>query len=272
MKPRPPSRAGLGGRLARSLAARAPLLSRSLAAAAPLLALACAAPPPPRVPLLPLARLADPDAPALAASQARYDFFEPPAARDPWTARIARWQLRQAAARREGLLPAFPTPPATPLAVGSGAPGAVADGASVSLAARYDDFMSERRREIARRVLDWVQAEARTRFVEDGPIDQWPTLPEVLRRQADDCDGLELLAFHALRELGFPEDRVYRAILRSGIGQHHMVTLWFEDLRDPWVLDPTATITSHLRRLSEIRDWVPLKVFSETREFTVSAR
>jgi hypothetical protein len=51
-----------------------------------------------------------------------------------------------------------------------------------------------------------------------------------------------------------------------------MVTLWFEDSNDPWVLDPTATITRRLQKLSELRGWVPLKVFSEDREFTVTAR
>ena len=133
--------------------------------------------------------------------------------------------------------------------------------------------MRERRRALAEQVLRWVQAEAETRFIEDGPVDHWPTLPEVLAAEGDDCDGLELLAYHALRQMGFREDRVYRAILhRPRFGQHHMVTLWFEDSNDPWVLDPTATITQRLQKLSELRGWVPLKVFSEDREFTVTAR
>ena len=73
--------------------------------------------------------------------------------------------------------------------------------------------------------------------------------------------------------MGFRPERVYRAILhRPGFGQHHMVTLWFEDRDDPWVLDPTATITTRFLKLSELSGWVPLKVFSENREFTVTAR
>jgi hypothetical protein len=65
---------------------------------------------------------------------------------------------------------------------------------------------------------------------------------------------------------------VFRAIVyRPADGQHHMVTLWFEDPADPWVIDPTGAMTTGMPRMSELRDWVPLKVFSETREFTVRA-
>ena len=129
----------------------------------------------------------------------------------------------------------------------------------------------QHRREIAAEVLRWVQSEAENRFVEDGPVDHWPTLSEMLASEADDCDGFELLSYNALRQLGFGEDRVYRAILhRPGVGEHHMVTLWFEDAHDPWVLDPTATITPRLERLSQLEGWAPLKVFSETQNFTVT--
>ncbi len=210
-------------------------------------------------------------APPVAAPPGGYDFFSRPEPRDPWSIRIGRWQLRQRAAYRAGLIRPFPTLPAV---AGPGRAAPVAARASErSLAARYEAFMDARRREMAKSVVGWVQAEAETRFVDDGPVDHWPTLPEVLAANGDDCDGLELLSYHALRQLGFPEDRVYRAILRRPrFDQHHMVTLWFEDLGDPWVLDPTATITSHLRRLSELDEWVPLKVFSEDREYTVTAR
>ena len=49
-----------------------------------------------------------------------------------------------------------------------------------------------------------------------------------------------------------------------------MVTLWFEDPDDPWVLDPTDTISSRMRRLSQISHWIPLKLFSEDAEFSVT--
>jgi len=167
---------------------------------------------------------------------------------------------------RAGLVPPFPELPA--VSAGPDLRGGAPEG--YALAHRYDAFLAERRRALAREVLDWVQDVARERFVEDGPVDHWPTLAEVLRSAGDDCDGLELLAYHALRQLGFPGDRIYRAILRrDATGQHHMVTLWFESPEDPWLLDPADTLASDLRRLSRVEGWVPLKVFSEDEEFTV---
>ena len=122
-------------------------------------------------------------------------------------------------------------------------------------------------------MLDWIQGLARNRFIEDGPVDHWPTLSEVRETFGDDCDGLELLAYQALLELGFPDDHVYRAIvMEPETGLHHMVTLWFESPGDPWVLDPTATITTRLVRLSALGSWVPLKLFSESDEFSVYIR
>jgi hypothetical protein len=47
-----------------------------------------------------------------------------------------------------------------------------------------------------------------------------------------------------------------------------MVTLWFEVPDDPFVIDPTGAMTSGMPRLSEVPGWVPLKLFSETAEFT----
>jgi hypothetical protein len=48
-----------------------------------------------------------------------------------------------------------------------------------------------------------------------------------------------------------------------------MVTLWFEDADDPWVIDPTGAMTLGMPRMSELGDWVPIKVFSESLEYTV---
>jgi len=215
-------------------------------------------------------------APPTAGPASGYAFFNTPARGDRWTFMIGRWQLRQRAAYRAGLIQPFPEPAAETAPVASGtavSPASAAAATGGVLARSYEAFMDGRRREIARQVLAWVQSEAETRFVEDGLIDHWPTLPEVLASDGDDCDGLELLAYHALRDLGFPKDRVYRAVLKeSRLARHHMVTLWFEDRNDPWVLDPTATITTRFVRLSEIGHWVPLKVFTETEEFTVRAR
>ena len=96
------------------------------------------------------------------------------------------------------------------------------------------------------------------------------TLEETFEANGDDCDGLELLSYNFLRDLGFAETEVYRAIVyRRSDGQHHMVTLWFEQPEDPWVIDPTGAMTSGMPRMSEVPGWAPLKVFSETEEFTV---
>ena len=72
-----------------------------------------------------------------------------------------------------------------------------------------------------------------------------------------------------LRDLGFGENSVYRAIVRRRSDSlHHMVTLWLEDRNDPWVIDPTGVMAPELRRFSEIRGWTPIKLFSETETFT----
>jgi predicted transglutaminase-like cysteine proteinase len=156
----------------------------------------------------------------------------------------------------------------------SAAPAARSDAlGGYALAEPWGAFLAEQRRDLARDVLRFVQSLARERYVDDGAVDHWPTLVELLRSAGDDCDGLELLSYHALRELGFPADRVYRAILhRPATDQHHMVTLWFENPHDPWVIDPTDVVSSRLRRLSRLGGWVPRKLFSESGEFTVTPR
>ncbi len=139
-----------------------------------------------------------------------------------------------------------------------------------SLRTKYFSFRAERKRTMARETADWIQQEAKKHYLADGPIDHWATLEETLARNGDDCDGLELLVYHILRDLGFRKDEVFRAIVfRPSDGQHHMVTLWFEQADDPWVIDPTGAMTSGMPRMSEVPEWAPLKVFSETEEFTV---
>jgi hypothetical protein len=138
------------------------------------------------------------------------------------------------------------------------------------LRSKYFGFRAERRRAMARDLGEWVRGQAKQHYVADGPVDHWATLEETLREDGDDCDGLELLTFHALRDLGFDPRAVYRAIVyRPSDGQHHMVTLWFERRDDPWVLDPTGAMTDEMLRMSQLPDWVPIKLFSDTTEFTV---
>ena len=84
-----------------------------------------------------------------------------------------------------------------------------------------------RRRDAPGRVRDvphWTEARARragdalgaarvdAAYRDDGPRDDWPTVSETLDGDGDDCDGLELLAYTMLRDLGFGENSVYRAI------------------------------------------------------------
>jgi predicted transglutaminase-like cysteine proteinase len=227
---------------------RAAILALGLALAVPL-APGCAR--------LPLAR---------PLATARYDYFTVPPQTDPWSAKIAAWQRRER----------FPAPPSregTPASVsGPGGAAAPPAGEAPDLRAKYQTFRVEQKRALARQVAAWIQSQARFHYQPDGTIDHWATLSETLTRGVEDCDGLELLVNRYLRDVGFRDDEVYRAIVfRPADGQHHMVTFWFEDRTDPWVIDPTGAMTSGMPRMSELPDWAPLKVFSETREFSVRA-
>lgn len=189
-------------------------------------------------------------------------WFAPPAADDPWSPKIARWQARERA---------------KPVAEVLSAPSGVAAGPETSggtgeerLREKFLRFRAEHRRAIARELATWLQEQAKIHYIPDGAVDRWATLEETLARDGDDCDGLELLSFHLLLDLGFAPHEVYRAIvMRPADGQHHMVTMWFEDPSDPWVIDPTGAMTSGMPRMSEVPGWVPLKLFTEEVEYTV---
>jgi hypothetical protein len=187
-----------------------------------------------------------------------YEFFSAPRPDDPWTPKIASWQTRELASSAAE----------TPASVsGAGEAADEAPRTEPGLRGKYTSFRTEHKRALARDLAGWIQKQARRHYVPDGPIDHWATLEETLEKGAEDCDGLELLSYHFLRDLGFREDEVFRAIVyRRQDGQHHMVTLWFEDASDPWVIDPTGAMTSGMPRLSQVGDWVPLKVFSDTSE------
>jgi hypothetical protein len=193
-----------------------------------------------------------------------YDYFVQPEPDDPWSRKIERWQQRERFDRGDDGL-------GTPASVAEPGGGDGEDSVGPEqLQKKYEAFRAERKRVLAREVAKWIQEQAQQHYVADGPIDRWATLPETLRRNGDDCDGLELLSYHLLRDLGFEDDEVYRAIIyRRSDGQHHMVTLWFEDPEDPWVIDPTGAMTTGMPRMSEVPSWVPLKVFSEDEDFSV---
>ena len=195
-----------------------------------------------------------------------YRYFAAPAVRDAWSPKIAGWQRR--ALREEAVKETTPLPAVSEAAAGEAFVTPTDD--AVDLRAKYLNFRADRKRALAREVASWVQSQAPIHYVEDGVIDHWATLEETLASNGDDCDGLELLTFHALRDLGFGSDEVFRAVIfRPDDGQHHMVTLWFEDRNDPWVIDPTGAMTLGMPRMSEFPGWVPLKLFTDRVEFTV---
>jgi hypothetical protein len=187
-------------------------------------------------------------------------YFASPAPDDAWSRKIRGWQQRE----QVGF--------AGPAPVGAEPPG-VDPAERGSLRSKYNEFLVERKREVAAELATWIQEQSRDHYIPDGPVDHWATFEETLQNNGDDCDGLELLAYHSLRQLGFRDDEVFRAIVvRPSDGQHHMVTLWFETPNDPWVIDPTGAMTTGMPRMSEVPGWKPLKVFSEKRDFTVTKR
>jgi hypothetical protein len=192
-----------------------------------------------------------------------FEFFTAPAADDPWSRKIGRWQARELAQ----VIAEPPTPGASTVASGTASPQ---DAGAGDLRTNYFAFRAEQKRATARAVAQWVQDQAKRHYIPDGAYDHWATLEETLARNGDDCDGLELLTFHFLRDAGFRDDEVFRAIvLRPSDGQHHMVTLWFESAHDPWVIDPTGAMIGGMPRLSEVPEWRPIKVFSDRAEYTV---
>ena len=126
---------------------------------------------------------------------------------------------------------------------------------------------------MARRVADWAQGESRRHYRFDPPTDAasdpWPTTKDLLRTNSDDCDGLDLIAYELLRQFGFPREQLFRAIVRRDRdGGNHMVTLWFDESEDPWVIDAIGAMTLKVRRFSELPGWTPTAVFNEQQQFT----
>ena len=196
---------------------------------------------------------------------AAYAYFGKPTPGDAWSRKIRGWQVRQEADRaveNGSATPAVSEPSRrVEKATSHPEPG--------TLQQKYTSFRADRQRHTARALAEWIQAQARQHYIEDGPVDHWATFEETLESNGDDCDGLELLVFNLLRDLGFDREEVYRAVVyRKADGQHHMVTLWFEDPQDPWVIDPTGAMTSGMPRMSDVPEWVPVKVFTEDLDYT----
>jgi hypothetical protein len=196
-----------------------------------------------------------------------YRFFASAAPADPWHGKIRGWQARERALPdTEQLAPA-------PASVSERGAAAAPDAGPLDLRTKYFAFRREQKRAVAAAAAAWIQREARNHYRPDGAVDHWATLGETLERDGEDCDGLELLVYHHLRDMGFRDDEVTRAIvLRPRDGQHHMVTLWFESPDDPFVIDPTGAMTSGMPRLSEVPGWVPVELFTETAHYTPEPR
>jgi hypothetical protein len=185
---------------------------------------------------------------------AALDFFVPAPHDDPWNGKIGNWQVRHRLDR-------------------AGADAGARARAS-ELARDYDEFTRALRRKLVAETVEWVQEQSQTHYRSDGERDHWATLGEVVASGKDDCDGLDLLTFTLLRRLGFGEKEIYRSILVERVsGQHHMVTLWFEDggRGDPYVLDPTGVVVRGVARLSEIPGWEPIELFDEVAHFRVES-
>lgn len=144
---------------------------------------------------------------------------------------------------------------------------------------KFDVFLDEQRLALAREFTAWSQKQARRHYRADDvrtglAADHWPTTFELFHANGDDCDGLDLIAYNLLRESGFPRDELYRVLVRRDRDAAlHMVTLWFQERDDPWVIDVTGAMTLRLRRFSDVSiGWTPLVVFNEDDRHVVSDR
>jgi hypothetical protein len=212
-------------------------ISLALAAASACsLALACASPPRPEI---------------------SYRFFVAAEPGDVWFDKVRQWQEREVAENPAELRRS--TEP---------------DEDSGLLRKKFRAFADEERRELARRFVAWAQDQAMQHYRfddrQDLEGDDWPTTRDLFERNGDDCDGIDLISYNLMLDLGFPEDEIYRAVIRRDHdGEFHMVTLWFEDAEDPWVIDTTGAMTLKMRRLSEFRGWTPAVIFNANAHYTV---
>ncbi len=195
----------------------------------------------------------------------RFGFFgEADPEINSWVPKVEQWQAR---ARRDEpkTRPSLPQESSQHKADLSG-----------ELRRKMGAFQVDQRQALARKINDWAQDEARThyRFDRDqrNPArDHWPTFAELLERNGDDCDGLDLIAYELLREFGFQPGEIYRAVVkRDSDGRNHMVTLWFEDRDDPWVLDATGAMSGIMRKFSQLPGWTPTVVFNAYERFGVT--
>jgi len=189
----------------------------------------------------------------------QFDFYRQLPDDQAYAGKIEDWQSRERA--EKVVLPLDP-------------PTRTAADRSGMLHKKFNAFRHDKRVALAREFAEWSQRQARKHYrfepLGRGAPDHWPTFRELLERNGDDCDGLDLLAYHLMRDLGFPEDELYRAIVtRDRDGANHMVTLWFEDPEDPWVVDVTGAMTKSLKRLSDTSGFTPIRMFNDRDSFAI---
>jgi hypothetical protein len=187
----------------------------------------------------------------------RYRFFVAAEPGDVWFEKVRDWQQREVGGRPDVVRRAAEPDPRSGL-----------------LSKKFRAFADEEKRQLARRFVAWSQEQAMQhyRFDERQDLagDDWPSSKDLFDRNGDDCDGLDLIAYNLLLDLGFREDEIYRAVIRRDLdGEFHMVTLWFEDPEDPWVLDTTGAMTMRMRRISDLPGWTPAVVFNASGHYTV---
>jgi len=189
--------------------------------------------------------------------QISYRFFVAAEPGDVWYEKVRQWQEREIAGNPAELRRS-----------------AVPDERSGLIREKFRAFADEERRELARRFVAWAQEQAMQHYRfddrQDLEGDDWPTTKDLFERNGDDCDGIDLISYNLMLDLGFPEDRIYRAVIRRDYdGEFHMVTLWFEREDDPWVIDTTGAMTMRMRRISELPGWTPAVIFNATGHYTV---
>ena len=199
--------------------------------------------------------------------QPRFDFFVTTApGDDPWFDKVSEWQTRARPSESSASSLELPSH----LAVEEAR-------ASEALSVQMAGFAVEQKRRLAARINIWSQVRSHRFYKaedDDDPAgDHWPTFGELIDNNGYDCDGLDLIPYHLLLVFGYPRDRVYRAIVRRDSSRkNHMVTLWFEDPRDPWVLDATGAMVLEMTRFSKVVGWTPTKMFNESEQYKVTGR
>jgi len=191
----------------------------------------------------------------------QYNYFAKPDPDGSWTRKIRKWQTRAKRLKPQE---------------------AIHEAQEKTLYSKYVAFQKAHKRisksldaiqkqDVAHEFARWIQAQSKIHYIrETEGKDFWETLDETLTNDGADCEGLNLLPFYGLLDLGFDKKKLFRAIMyRQSDGGHHMVNFWFEDRDDPWVIDPRGAVSDGMKRFSEIDGWIPIKMFNETEEFTV---